>query len=162
MDEVENASKWVERLWKYRHIWKIKRLHKRERLEYERLCKVNRDLWEAFLALPQESMAYKVPFHPYRVESEHQPLLLKFLNYLDDITRTLKGLEWPDGQIDKFPLAYQRRRGLTVNGAACVDGLKDQDNLSKLALDQKVWSKFPRLMRVGDQQAEEIISPPPR
>ena len=142
-------------------MWKLKRLNTTERAEYERLWKINQEMWEAFQKLPHQSMAFKLPFHPYGAETEHQPLLLNFMTFLDDLNSVLQEFEWPDRQIDRFPLVYQRRRGFRVNGPACITGLKDQDNLFKLALDQKIWSKIPRLMRIANKSAKEIISPPP-
>jgi hypothetical protein len=136
----------------------VRRMARVERSEYERLARETEELLDGLNRLPEESQAFKSPFHPYGAEAEHQALLLRFTAYLDDFIKVLNRFEWST-EIDKYELLHQRRNHWRVGGKACRDGLAQHRNRLTLAMSQHWLDKWSRLLKVVEKEAGELTPP---
>lgn len=146
-------------IWGGRHILKIWRIGREERVEYKRLLGQLLRVRDSFIQIARENpqaTSYRFPFRPYDAEPQYLPVLNSLYDHLSDTEAVLKTFGWQEEEIARFALVRVNRLRLSLPGADCVDRLYDHEALLRGLGAKSLLFDIERKLKVATERATGI------
>jgi hypothetical protein len=162
MSQVSTAIDWVEKMYRVRHMLKVRqwvRHSTEEREDYIRLRDRLRVVRHGFESMGHGDVAFLSPFQIGSAEPGNRESLRRFHDYLKDLHKTLCTYGWQDEEIRKaFPAVAVLFSGM--NAGPVADELsRHDDQLAKLVKTTRVWFYHAgRRLRAAEQRSQGLIA----